>query len=125
MNAVGNGVADDKARLSLRARHDPLLPGEEPLLRQVDTYVCARDDDRRYVLEHLAELVVKPVNEAGGYGMLMGPRPRARSAPSSRSASRPIRASYIAQHRIELSSCPTWTGEGAWSRGASICGPSS
>src|SRR5206468_2002769 len=47
---------------------------EEPLLAQVPTWLCLRDDDRAYVLEHLHELVVKAVDEAGGYGMLMGPQ---------------------------------------------------
>jgi hypothetical protein len=47
--------------------------GQEPILPQVQTYVCARESDCRYVLDHIDDLVVKAVNEAGGYGMLMGP----------------------------------------------------
>ena len=73
-NAPGNGVADDKAVCALVPEMIRFYLGEEPLLADVQTYVCARDDDRRYVLEHLGELVVKAVDEAGGYGMLMGPQ---------------------------------------------------
>src|SRR5260370_21139860 len=81
---------------------------EEPLLAQVPTWLCLRDDDRAYVLEHLDELVVKAVDEAGGYGMLMGPQSTAaeREAFSRRIRAEPRR--YIAQRRIELSTCPTW-----------------
>ena len=73
-NAPGNGVADDKAVYPFVPDMIRFYLGEEPLLEQVPTYVCARDDDRKYVLEHLDELVVKAVDEAGGYGMLMGPQ---------------------------------------------------
>ena len=73
-NAPGNGVADDKAVYPFVPDMIRFYLGEEPLLEQVPTYVCARDDDRTYVLEHLDELVVKAVDEAGGYGMLMGPQ---------------------------------------------------
>jgi uncharacterized circularly permuted ATP-grasp superfamily protein len=85
--------------------------GEEPLLEQVPTYVCARDDDRRYVLEHLDQLVVKAVDEAGGYGMLMGPQAGAaeRADFAARVAAAPRR--YIAQPLVELSTCPTWLPE--------------
>jgi uncharacterized circularly permuted ATP-grasp superfamily protein len=74
----------------------------------VPTYVCARDDDRRYVLEHLNELVVKAVDEAGGYGMLMGPQASAAEIDDFRRRIEATPRRYIAQHRIELSSCPTW-----------------
>ena len=83
----------------------------QPLLEQVPTYVCLFEDDRRYVLEHLDQMVVKAVDEAGGYGMLMGPQSTAeqRDEFKRRIIAEPRR--YIAQHRIELSSCPTWIGE--------------
>ena len=102
-NAPGNGVADDKAVYPFVPDMIRYYLGEEPLLEQVPTYVCARDDDRKYVLEHLDELVVKAVDEAGGYGMLMGPqstRRRARRVP--RAASSPSRA---ATSRSTASSC--------------------
>jgi uncharacterized circularly permuted ATP-grasp superfamily protein len=82
--------------------------GEDPILPQVDTYVCARPGDLRYVLDNLPRLVVKAVDEAGGYGMLMGPQATAAECAEFRArvAAEPRR--YIAQHRIELSTCPTW-----------------
>src|SRR5712671_6749126 len=72
-NAPGNGVADDKAVYAFVPEIIRYYLHEEPITPQVPTYVCARDDDRAYVVEHLEELVVKAVDEAGGYGMLMGP----------------------------------------------------
>jgi uncharacterized circularly permuted ATP-grasp superfamily protein len=81
---------------------------EEPLLQQVPTWLCLRDDDRAFVLEHLEELVVKAVDEAGGYGMLMGPQSTAaeRAEFARRIRAEPRR--YVAQRRVELSTCPTW-----------------
>ena len=111
-NAPGAGVADDKVVYAYVPDMIRFYLDEEPILPQVETYVCAREDDCRYVLEHLDELVVKPVNEAGGYGMLMGPsasqRDRQRFAEQIEADPR----NYIAQPRIELSSCPTWTSKG-------------
>src|SRR6202030_1919160 len=72
-NAVGTGVADDKAIYPFVDDMIRFYLSEEPILHNVPTYICARDQDRLYVLDHLAELVVKAVNESGGYGMRMGP----------------------------------------------------
>jgi uncharacterized circularly permuted ATP-grasp superfamily protein len=72
-NGLGNGVADDKAVYALIPKIIRYYLGEDPILPNVHTYVCAIDDDRRYVLEHLEQLVVKTVDASGGYGMLMGP----------------------------------------------------
>jgi uncharacterized circularly permuted ATP-grasp superfamily protein len=108
VNAPGNGVADDKAVYPFVPDMIRFYLGEEPLLEQVPTYVCLRDDDRRYVLDHLSEMVVKAVDEAGGYGMLMG---WCAGADELAEFGRRIRAAprrYIAQHRVELSTCPTW-----------------
>ena len=107
-NAPGNGVADDKAVYAFVPEMIRFYLSEEPILEQVPTYLCLREDDRKYVLEHLGELVVKAVDEAGGYGMLMGPQSTAaeRAEFAERIKAEPRR--YIAQHRIELSTCPTW-----------------
>jgi len=108
VNAPGNGVADDKAVYPFVPDMIRFYLGEEPILEQVPTYVCLRDDDRAYVLDHLGELVVKAVDEAGGYGMLMGPQA---SAAERDEFARRIRAEprrYIARPRIELSTCRTW-----------------
>ena len=72
-NAVGNGVADDKAIYAYVPDFIRYYLGEEPVLRSVETYICAKPDDLSYVLSHLPELVVKAVGESGGYGMLIGP----------------------------------------------------
>jgi uncharacterized circularly permuted ATP-grasp superfamily protein len=111
VNAPGNGVADDKAVYPFVPDMIRFYLGEEPQLEQVPTYVCLRDDDRKYVLEHLGELVVKAVDEAGGYGMLMGPQSSAaeREEFAARIKATPRR--YIAQPRVELSTCPTWLPE--------------
>ncbi|MCK6684547.1 MAG: circularly permuted type 2 ATP-grasp protein [Thermoanaerobaculia bacterium] len=110
-NALGNGVADDKAVYPFVPEMIRFYLSEEPILEQVPTYVCAREEDRRFVVEHLSELVVKAVDEAGGYGMLMGPQATAseREAFRKRIESEPRR--YIAQPRVELSACPTWIPE--------------
>jgi uncharacterized circularly permuted ATP-grasp superfamily protein len=107
-NAPGNGVADDKAVCALVPEMIRFYLGEEPILADVPTYICAREDDRKYVVEHLDELVVKAVDEAGGYGMLMGPQSTAveRDEFRRRILAEPRR--YVAQHRVELSTCPTW-----------------
>jgi uncharacterized circularly permuted ATP-grasp superfamily protein len=107
-NAPGNGCADDKAVYPFVPDMIRYYLGEEPTLAQVDTYVCLRADDRRYVIDNLDKLVVKAVDEAGGYGMLMGPQSTAaeRDEFRRRIVAEPRR--YIAQHRIELSTCPTW-----------------
>jgi uncharacterized circularly permuted ATP-grasp superfamily protein len=110
-NAPGNGVADDKAVYPFVPEMIRYYLGEQPILEQVDTYVCLRDDDRRYVIDHLDQLVVKAVDEAGGYGMLMGPQSTAeeRDEFKRRIEAEPRR--YIAQHRIELSTNPTWIAD--------------
>jgi uncharacterized circularly permuted ATP-grasp superfamily protein len=107
-NAPGNGVADDKAVCALVPEMIRFYLGEEPILADVHTLLCARDDDRRYVLEHLGDLVVKAVDEAGGYGMLMGPQASAEEKSDFRRRIEAEPRRYIAQRRIELSTCPTW-----------------
>ena len=110
-NAPGNGVADDKATYAFVPDMIRFYLREEPLLAQVPTWLCARDADRAFVLEHLPELVVKAVDEAGGYGMLMGPQSTAaeREEFARRIVAEPRR--YIAQRRVELSACPTWDAD--------------
>jgi uncharacterized circularly permuted ATP-grasp superfamily protein len=107
-NAPGNGCADDKAVYPFVPDMIRYYLGEDALLAQVDTFVCARRQDRQYVLEHLDQLVVKTVDEAGGYGMLMGPEASAAQLEEFRRRIAAEPRKYIAQHRIELSACPTW-----------------
>jgi uncharacterized circularly permuted ATP-grasp superfamily protein len=108
VNSPGNGVADDKATYAFVPDLIKFFLGEAPLLAQVPTYVCARPSDCQYVLEHLGQLVVKAVDEAGGYGMLMGPQSTAAERDDFRRRIVADPRRYIAQPRIELSTCPTW-----------------
>ena len=110
-NAPGNGVADDKAIYPFVPDLIRFFLSEEPILEQVPTFVCARRDDRMYVVEHLSELVVKAVDEAGGYGMLMGPQASNAEREKFRELVLAEPRKYIAQHRVELSTCPTWVPE--------------
>jgi uncharacterized circularly permuted ATP-grasp superfamily protein len=110
-NAPGNGVGDDKAVYPFVPEMIRFYLGEEPVLEQVPTWVCLRDEDRRYVLEHLGEMVVKAVDEAGGYGMLMGPQSTAAQRDEFRRRIEAAPRRYIAQGLIELSTCPTWDPE--------------
>jgi uncharacterized circularly permuted ATP-grasp superfamily protein len=112
VNAIGNGVADDKAIYPFVPDMIRFYLSEEPILPQVPTYVCDREKDLRYVLDHLSELVVKAVNEAGGYGMLMGPTASRKERSEFRERIAHDPRNYIAQPRVELSACPTWTGRG-------------
>jgi uncharacterized circularly permuted ATP-grasp superfamily protein len=111
-NAPGNGVADDKAVCALVPDMVRFYLAEEPLLEQVPTWICARPDDAAYVVERLDQLVVKAVDEAGGYGMLMGPQASAAEREEFRRRIEAEPRRYIAQHRIELSACPTWDAAG-------------
>ena len=72
-NAVGAGIADDKSIYPFVPEMIRFYLGEEPILANVPTYRCAEDNDLAYVLEHIAELVVKEARGSGGYGMLVGP----------------------------------------------------
>lgn len=107
-NAPGNGCADDKAVYPFVPDMIRFYLREDPVLPQVDTYVCARNDDCAYVVDHLSDLVVKAVDEAGGYGMLMGPTSTQAEQDEFRRRILENPRKYIAQHRVELSTCPTW-----------------
>jgi uncharacterized circularly permuted ATP-grasp superfamily protein len=107
-NAPGNGCADDKAIYPFVPDMIRYYLGEPAILPQVDTFVCAREKDLAFVVDHLEELVVKSVDEAGGYGMLMGPQSSAGERAQFRARVLAEPRKYIAQHRVELSSCPTW-----------------
>ncbi len=111
-NAVGTGVADDKAVYPFVEDMIRFYLSEEPTLKNVPTYICARENDKNYVLDHLDELVVKAVNESGGYGMLMGPSSTAAQRSEFRDKILDNPRNYIAQPVVTLSTCPTWTDEG-------------
>lgn len=105
-NGLGNGVADDKAVYALVPDLIRYYLGEEPVLPNVPTYLCARRQDRTYVLEHLAELVVKTVGESGGYGMLMGPGSTAGQRERLRRRIQARPRDFVAQPVVTLSVQP-------------------
>jgi uncharacterized circularly permuted ATP-grasp superfamily protein len=109
-NAVGNGAADDKAIYPFVPDMIRYYLAEEPVLEQVETYIGARPDDLRYILANLKSLVVKSVDEAGGYGMLMGPQATRRELGAFARKVRERPRGFIAQPLIELSTCPTLVG---------------
>lgn len=106
-NAPGTGIADDKAIYSYVPAIIKYYLGVDPILENVPTYVCAEEKQREYVLTHLHELVVKPTNESGGYGILMGPQAShaEREACAERIRGNP--RNYIAQPMLQLSTVPT------------------
>jgi uncharacterized circularly permuted ATP-grasp superfamily protein len=107
-NAVGTGVADDKALYPYVPEMIRFYLGEEPLLPNVPTYVGADPADREVILERIEELVVKAVDQSGGYGMLVGPAAtRAEHAEFRRLVAESPR-NYIAQPTISLSRHPTF-----------------
>ena len=107
-NAVGNGVADDKAIYAYVPDFIRYYLGEDPILRSVETYICARPKDLDYVLGHLPELVVKAVGESGGYGMLIGPKAEAKKIEEFRQRILANPRNYIAQPVIALSRVPSY-----------------
>jgi uncharacterized circularly permuted ATP-grasp superfamily protein len=111
-NAPGNGIADDKAVCALVPDMVRFYLSEEPLLEQVPTWICARALDQVYVQERIGDMVVKAVDEAGGYGMLMGPQASQAERDDFRRRIEAEPRRYIAQHRVELSACPTWDAAG-------------
>jgi uncharacterized circularly permuted ATP-grasp superfamily protein len=107
-NAVGNGVADDKAVYAYVPTFIRYYLGEEPILRNVETWLCSEPDQLRYVVEHLEQLVVKPVGESGGYGLLMGPMADRATLAEFRDRLQADPRNYIAQPLVELSQVPCW-----------------
>jgi uncharacterized circularly permuted ATP-grasp superfamily protein len=106
-NAVGTGVADDKAVYAYMPRVIRYYLGQEPILHNVETHICREPEALRYTLDHLAELVVKPVGEAGGYGITVGPKASRQELEECRSKLLADPANYISQPCIKLSVAPT------------------
>jgi uncharacterized circularly permuted ATP-grasp superfamily protein len=109
-NALGNGVADDKAVYALVPKIIRYYLGEDPILPNVETYLCAFDADRRYVVEHLEQLVVKTVDASGGYGMLIGPESTKEQREDFRQRIEARPRSFIAQPVVALSVQPIFDG---------------
>lgn len=111
-NAPGTGIADDKAIYSFMPEIVEFYTGEKPILKNVPTWRCAEPDALKYVLDNLAELVVKEVHGSGGYGMLIGPTSSKAEIARFEKKLRAHPENYIAQPTLALSSVPIFTKSG-------------
>jgi uncharacterized circularly permuted ATP-grasp superfamily protein len=108
VNGLGAGVADDKAIYAYVPSIIRYYMNEEPILPTIKTYLASDPSDLSYILEHIGELVVKSVNESGGYGMLIGPHSTQAEQAEFRTMVRANPRSYIAQPTLALSRHPCW-----------------
>ena len=115
-NAVGTGIADDKAIYSYMPDIVRFYMGEEPILHNVPTWRCREPEALGYVLDHLAELVVKEVDGSGGYGMLIGPHAPQATLAAFAAKLKTHPEKFIAQPTLALSTCPTATDAGIAAR---------
>jgi uncharacterized circularly permuted ATP-grasp superfamily protein len=106
-NAPGAGVADDKVVYAYVPEMIRYFLNEEPILPNVPTYLCSIPEDMDYVLDNLAKLVVKPANESGGYGMLVGPHATAKEVAAFRKIIQENPRNYIGQPTLAISTAPT------------------
>lgn len=111
-NAPGTGIADDKALYSYMPEIIKFYTGQEPILKNVQTWRCADKDSLTYVLDNLAELVVKEVHGSGGYGMLVGPAASKAEIKAFRAKLTANPSNYIAQPTLALSTVPVLTEAG-------------
>ncbi|MEL6684861.1 MAG: circularly permuted type 2 ATP-grasp protein [Pseudomonadota bacterium] len=111
-NAPGTGIADDKAIYSYMPDIIEFYTGEKAILRNVETYRCSDPDSLKYVLDNLADLVVKEVHGSGGYGMLVGPAASTKELATFAAKLRRSPANYIAQPTLSLSTVPIFTKKG-------------
>ena len=115
-NAVGTGVADDKAIYAYMPRIIRYYLDEEPVIENVPTHICRERDGLAHTLAHLAELVVKPVGESGGYGLIIGPHATRQELDEFRIKLEADPGNYISQPMIRLSVAPTLCDEGIAAR---------
>jgi uncharacterized circularly permuted ATP-grasp superfamily protein len=112
VNALGNGIADDKSTYLYVPEMIRFYLGEEPILKNVPTWCCGKPDEAKYVEEHLAELVVKETHGSGGKGMLVGPTSTKAEIEEFRGLVKANPGNYIAQPTLALSTCPTLVENG-------------
>jgi uncharacterized circularly permuted ATP-grasp superfamily protein len=115
-NAVGTGVADDKAIYAYMPRIIRYYLAEDAILSNVETRICAEPDGLTYTLDHLNELVVKPVAESGGYGLLIGPHAAKAELEEFRTRLKANPTNYISQPMVNLSVSPTLCESGISAR---------
>lgn len=106
-NAPGSGVADDKVVYAYVPEIIKYYLNEEALIPNVPTYKCQDEEERNYVLENIHEMVVKPANESGGYGMLIGPHSGKQDHDEFRDLIKADPRNYVAQPMLILSTAPT------------------
>jgi uncharacterized circularly permuted ATP-grasp superfamily protein len=111
-NAFGTGIADDKSIYPYVPKMIEFYLGEKPILQNVPTHICREADDLKYTLDNLANLVVKEVHGAGGYGMLVGPAATKAEIEDFRKVLIANPSNYIAQPTLSLSTCPTFVESG-------------
>ncbi|MEX0642943.1 MAG: circularly permuted type 2 ATP-grasp protein [Pirellulales bacterium] len=111
-NAPGTGIADDKVVYAYLPQIIKYYMSEDPIIPNVPTYVCWEDNQRSHVLANLDKLVVKPANESGGYGLMIGPRATAEERAACADRIRANPRNYIAQPTLNLSRVPVLTEEG-------------
>src|SRR5262245_4542785 len=111
-NAVGTGVCDDKAIYAYLPRLIRYYLEEDAILPNVETHICGEKAGFRFTLDNLKDLVVKPVGESGGYGIVVGPRASAAELTDIRQRVRADPANYISQPMVRLSVCPTLVDQG-------------
>lgn len=107
-NAPGTGVADDKAVYAYVPKLIKYFLNEEPILDNVPTYLARSEEDRKYILDNIEELVVKETNSAGGYGMMIGPKSTKEEHATFRNLVKNNPDNYIAQPTLSLSTVPSW-----------------
>lgn len=106
-NAPGAGIADDKVVYAYVPEMIRYYLNQEPIIPNVPTYLCGNEEHLLYVLEHIDELVIKPANESGGYGMLVGPHASAKEIEAFRKIIQTDPRNYIAQPTLAISTSPT------------------
>jgi uncharacterized circularly permuted ATP-grasp superfamily protein len=111
-NSIGTGVADDKVIYAYIPKVIKYYLDQEPILPNVNTYLASEAADRKFILENMANLVVKSANEAGGYGMLIGPASTKEEVADFRAKVAANPRNFIAQDPIMLSRSPTWCEQG-------------
>jgi len=111
-NAVGTGIADDKAIYSYMPDIIKFYLGAEPILKNVPTWRCREPEHLSYVLEHIEELVIKEVHGSGGYGMLIGPQADNATVAAFCAKLKTNPRNFVAQPTLALSTCPTCVDEG-------------
>jgi uncharacterized circularly permuted ATP-grasp superfamily protein len=113
-NSIGTGIADDKVMYYFVPHMIKYYLDQQPILPNVPTYLANEEQDKKYILDHLPELVVKAANESGGYGMLMGPKASKDEIEAFRKKVEADPRNYIAQPMISLSRHPTHVGDGGF-----------